>query len=559
VAIISQSGSAAIALTQDPHRTGLAYVVTAGNEAVLNATDYLEFVIADPRVRIVLMFIETIRSPQRFAACAHRAAALGKRILAIKVGRSTSGQALVRSHTNSIAGDDETYDAFLHQCGVIRVGDFDELLELAALFAVYPDPPPTPGAAAVMTSGGEAALVADLAASARLQLPELPIAGRRRLQKALRTFSLPRNPLDAWGNGWNAERFREGMSQIATRTRISTIIAVMDAPGSGAGDAHITREVVRIFAQLREHTGRHFVIVNTTAASGTDPELADLASELAIPCLSGLTVGLAMIARWAAHRPSGVQPGVRNRIRRPRGLQALRDRLEGGQLAPDVGAELLRTAGVPMTPVVVAHSSREAARAADRLGYPVVMKGHGDGIVHKHALGLVAVGLHDAAAVRSAFSRLTARLGSVGAQRPAITVEALEHGVELFIGVRNDPDFGPVTVVGLGGTDVEAGRRVAIHVGELDRRAARAFLLESPAGALLRPSNRATRYDIGAAVRALTKLSSLTGALQDIVDSIEINPLMVREPGRGVAGADLVVVPRPVEPEESGGSGSSDS
>jgi acyl-CoA synthetase (NDP forming) len=550
VAIISQSGSAAIALTQDPHRTGLAYVLTAGNEAVLDATDYLEFVIADARVRIVLMFIESIRSPQRFAACAHRAAALGKRILAIKVGRSASAQALVRSHTNSIAGDDETYDAFLHQCGVIRVRDFDELLELAGLFAVYPDPPPTPGAVAVMTSGGEAALVADLAASARLQLPELPTASRRRLQLALGTFSLPLNPLDAWGSGWNAERFRDAMSELATGTRIRTIIAVMDAPGSGGGDAHITREVARIFAELRELTGRHFVIVNTTAASGTDPELTDLASELAIPCLSGLTVGLAVIARWAAHRTRGIEPPVRGSSRRPRGFQALADRLGRGELAPEVGAELLRAAGVPMTPVLAVRSGREATRTADRLGYPVVLKGQGDGILHKHALGLVAVGLHDAAAVRSAFSRLEARLASVGAHRPTITMQALEHGAELFIGVRNDRHFGPVTVVGLGGTDVESSRRVAIHVGHLDRRAARGFLLESPAGALLEPSGGAARYDVGAAVGALTQLSSLTGALQETVDSIEINPLMVREQGQGVAGVDLVVVRRTVEPEE---------
>ena len=182
VAVISQSGSAAIALVDDPKRLGLAYVITAGNEAVIELTDYLEFILSDDRVRIVLLFIESIRSAARFAAIARRATARGTRIIAIKVGRSATAQALVRGHTNAIAGDDETYDAFLAQCGVIRVGDFDEMLELATLFAAYPDPPASVGAVALSMSGGESALVADLAAAAGLPLRSLPRAARVKLR-----------------------------------------------------------------------------------------------------------------------------------------------------------------------------------------------------------------------------------------------------------------------------------------------------------------------------------------------------------------------------------------
>ncbi len=121
IAIISQSGSAAIALTVDPKRLGLSYVITAGNEAVIDVARYLEVVVSDPRVRVVMLFLESIRSPDRFAAAARIAADRGIRIVAIKVGRSDSGQDLVRSHTASIAGSDESYGAFLEQCGVLRV------------------------------------------------------------------------------------------------------------------------------------------------------------------------------------------------------------------------------------------------------------------------------------------------------------------------------------------------------------------------------------------------------------------------------------------------------
>ena len=199
-----------------------------------------------------------------------------------------------------------------------------------------------------------------------------------------------------------------------------------------------------------------------------------------------------------------------------------------------------------MSPVLAVRSAREATRSAADLGYPVVMKGHGDGILHKNELGLVAVGLRDATTVRAAFDRLQALLESSGAERPAITMQPLEQGAELFMGVRNDAHFGPVTIVGLGGTDVESARRVAIRVGALDRRAARAFLLGSPAGPVLRER----RSDVGAVVAALCRLCALTGALEDVVDSIEVNPLVVRGQGRGVAGVDLLVVPRNTEHKE---------
>jgi acyl-CoA synthetase (NDP forming) len=310
---------------------------------------------------------------------------------------------------------------------------------------------------------------------------------------------------------------------------------------------------VRLFADLRAVTGRHFVILNTTAASGTDPEVAALAAELGIPCVSGLRGGLATIARWAVGRPAPDQRATsspKNHNLRHVDLAKLRDALLDEALAPDAGADLMSAAGVPMAPVLIVRNPREATRAAANLGYPVVMKGHGDGILHKSELGLVAVGVPDAAAVRAAFGRLEQLLAGARAARPAIAMQPLERGVELFMGVRNDAHFGPVTVVGLGGTDVESARRVAIRVGELDRRATRAFLLESPAGAALRGEARRQRYDVGAAVAALARLCSLTCALKDVVESIEVNPLVVRERGQGVAGVDLVVVPRTTEHKE---------
>ena len=177
------------------------------------------------------------------------------------------------------------------------------------------------------------------------------------------------------------------------------------------------------------------------------------------------------------------------------------------------------------------------------------MKGHGDGILHKNELGLVAVGLRDAAAVRAAFDRLQALLESSAAERPAITMQPFEQGEELFMGVRNDAHFGPVTVVGVGGIDVESARRVAIRVGELDRRTARALVLGSPAGGAA--SAEEPSVDVGAAVAALMPpvlahqcAQGRRGRASRSTRSWSASK------GRGVAGVDLVVVPRTAEHKE---------
>jgi hypothetical protein len=173
-----------------------------------------------------------------------------------------------------------------------------------------------------------------------------------------------------------------------------------------------------------------------------------------------------------------------------------------------------------------------------------VLKGHGDGILHKRDLGFVELGVQSAPAVRRSFARLERHLAEVGATGAAITVEPLEHGAELFVGVRNDPHFGPVTVLGLGGTEVESVRAVALRVGDVDGQAARAMLRQTPARVLLRRSRDGRSYDVHAAVDAVAALCSLTTELADLVQSIEVNPLIVHDDGRGVAGVDLVVVTR---------------
>ena len=172
VALITQSGSAGIAISQDPRRLGLAYMVSTGNEANVNAADYLDYFAGNERVDVILVYLETLREPDKFARAAEKAIAAGKRIAAVKVGRSESAQRMVAAHTGGIAGEDAVYDSYFRRHGILRAEDLDGLVETGLLLATMSQAPPRGGVAVITVSGGEAALAADLLAEKGVLLPD---------------------------------------------------------------------------------------------------------------------------------------------------------------------------------------------------------------------------------------------------------------------------------------------------------------------------------------------------------------------------------------------------
>ena len=204
-ALITQSGTAAMVLAGDPRGLGLAYVITCGDEAVLTAADYLDHVVRDDRVQLVVL--SSRRSATRLrSAAATLAADQGKKILALKVGRSDVGVRAVAAHTGALAGDDDVDNAFFRRHGIVRVADLDEMVQTAALFEAYAEPPRNRTAVPITMSGGVGALVADVAADAGVVLPPLSTRTRDCIRAADPALN-PQNPLDAWGLGYDEERF----------------------------------------------------------------------------------------------------------------------------------------------------------------------------------------------------------------------------------------------------------------------------------------------------------------------------------------------------------------
>ena len=243
VAVVSQSGSVALSLGEDPARLGLSYIITAGNEAVTDVGDYVSALADDPRVKLILLFLETIRDPAGLAASVKKARDAGQTILAMKVGRSERARAAVSAHSGALSGEDRVVDAYFRQLGIVRARDLDDLVQIARLKL---EPPPRSGAqpAYITLSGGQGAALADAAADAGLPVQNFPLGVVERL-RPLFQGGVAQNPCDAWELGWDPEWFAKLLDQLIAAPEIDPIVLMLDVPFSGHADGPMAVDMAR--------------------------------------------------------------------------------------------------------------------------------------------------------------------------------------------------------------------------------------------------------------------------------------------------------------------------
>lgn len=535
IAAITQSGSLSLILTEHERRLGFAYVITAGNEAVCTAADYLNFAIRDERVRVVVLFLEAIRNPQLFAEAALEAARLGKRIVVLKVGRTARGSAAVAGHTGAVTGDDDLYNAFFRRYGIIRANDIDELVETAILVSSHPSPPKNRKVIAITCSGGEAGLIADIGTQAGVQFSEFGKTTLEGLRPSLPVFASPRNPFDVWGLGWNIDRFKGMLGALAADPDAGVLACSIDAPFAGGVDVAGSREMANACAEILPRTDKKIVFFNN-ASGRLNPDVEQILGNAGIPYLSGMRAALASIALWT-------------RLELPAG--SARDQIVPCKHLPDprslsdpAKTSLLEKAGIGMAPCIGVASATEAVAAARRLGYPVVLKGTAPDLPHKTEHGLVRLNLAEDAAVTRAYDELAPILAAhskAGALATIVVQPMLPQGTQLLLGLRNDSAFGSAVVVGLGGTYVEISREVSLRIGPVDEAEALDMLRETRAGALLAGTRGQGPFDIEAAAAAIAALSRFGVEAREAFVTIEINPLIVLSRGKGAFGVDVVI------------------
>ena len=556
VAVVFQSGllSYSVVAPLIDRNIGFRYVVTSGNEADLDATDFMHFFIEDDETRVIGAFIEQFRDAGKLLEVATLAAERHKPIVVLKIGRSEGGKRAALAHTGSLVGADEAADAVMRQHGIIRVDSIDELNETLAIFHAN-RLPRGDGLGAVFMSGGAAGLTADIAQDLGLRHPELAPETATKLAEIIPIYGAIGNPLDMTGQIW---AMPGGMERVFRTLAEDPNLDVIVYGRAFPSQIDIAPESAEFPSDLPERYPDKLFLIMALAAgrhrtqSYAEDVMAQPADAIGgIPFLQGAENSLRAIRslmRYATFQ--------RERLRTPDPIPSpcarqARDLIRGTGGRPLVEREakrLLALYDIPVTRERLVTSADDAVDAARSIGYPVVLKIESPDIAHKTEAGGVLLGVADAAAARAGFTRVmdNARASAPGARLDGVLVQQQAgSGYELILGMTQDPDFGPVVAVGLGGVFVETLRDVALGVPPLTDRDARDMLERLRAYRVLEGSGArgGAPADIDALAGIITRFGQLCVDLRDDVAEIDINPLLALERGHGALVLDALVVP----------------
>ena len=564
VAGIAQSGSVSDAFVHSGDRVGFSRIVSCGSEAVLDVCDYLAYCLDDPETSSVILFVEGFKRPERFLALADRALELGKPIMAVKVGRSDQAQAAAVAHSGSLAGETRVTDAALDAAGVIRCRDLDELLETAELVEGGRRTGRRVGrgrSGVVTVSTGEASLIADLVPQTGLDLPPVTDGARSAILGALPTMGYVGNPLDPWGAADPATAYGAAFEALAASDAYDVLVIVHDFPYRSLPSEVATANEVTS-ALLAATADRPAILpVYVSLTSGEPPPATKALLDTAgggAPLLRGAVPAfraIAQVARWEERheqreaggpwRPDWPTLAVDRTSfgadRRPAGGPSGRHPLA---LSERDSLALVGAAGIAVTEAVHVTDAGAAVDAARAIHRPVALKLDAPGLTHKSDIGGVSLGLRGDDAVYGAALLLLETARRRGLAVRGLLVEPMAPpGVELILGLRRDPQFGPVVLVGLGGVLTEVLDDVAIRLAPLDAVAAEAMLDDLRGARVLDGVRGRPAVDRTALAAMLVALGRLGTERPDILE-VDLNPV-IASPSGAVAVDALVVLEGP--------------
>lgn len=537
IGLVSQSGAlmATIFDRAISRGIGFSHCFSIGNQADMDLCDFVDYLIEDDRTKVICSYIEGIKNPDRFMETARRAHAAGKPWLAVKAGRTSYGAAAAFSHTASVAGSYEAFSAACRECGVLTMDDTDAMILLAAGLGKFPQARPNT-VGIVTTSGGGGAITAD-----RLTDLGIPLARFKPETTASLKSLYPDNVAGA--NPIDMGAAKEGGSMLVGSDTLGAVIG--DPSTDIILSAITTAPDVRLLcekfiegtrsAETRGHAKPHIVVLQPGHAADAAREL--LRREGAV-YTDSLDDAIRAIEGW--RRMAGLQ--VRPVPARALGVP---DRAEGtahaGPLDEAGTKALLASYGVPVNRGEIAEGPDAALAIARRLTSPFAVKVVSKDIVHKSDVGGVALDLDSAEAVSAAVTQMAKAVASKlpDAVIDGFLVQEMRSGkIELLIGGRNDPQFGPIVVVGAGGVLVELLKDVAVARAPVSLGEARAMIESLQVAKLMNGYRGAPALDIDAAADVLMRVSWLLADLGPRFHELDINPLLVGEAGKGCIAVD---------------------
>jgi acetate---CoA ligase (ADP-forming) len=541
IGLVSQSGALGMALAQAVTRgVSFSHVLTSGNSCDIDMADCVAYLVDDPACTVIACLFEGMDEPERLLAAAELAWQADKPLVVYKMATGEEGAAAALSHTGSLAGSYAAYRAAFRRAGVVLVEDYESLIPTASFFAKAPTPTAA-GVAVVAASGGAAIMAADRADQYGVPLPQPNPAVQAILEARIPEFGSARNPCDVTAQVINDPN-----------SLIECIEALLGAPEYGAlavPAVYSSDASTRFIPIYDELSGRYGKIICSAWQSewrdGPGAREREQARNIALfPTMSGCFAALAA-ANWRAT----LQVEDRQAPHRlaPSAAKEAAARLIAAASSPALGEHDAKAAlaayGIPCVEERLATDREGAIKAADALGFPVVLKALSPDLPHKSEAGVIHLNLRNPAEVGAAYDAILER---IAAQSPAPRLEGvlvqrmMPRGVEVIVGGRVDPQFGPLIVVGLGGVLVEVLNDTALAPAPIGPREADALLRELRAFRLLQGYRGLPGVDLGCLCEIVARASEFIADQRQLVSEFDLNPLICA--GSSITAVDALIV-----------------
>ena len=501
---------------------GFSYAITTGNEIDLDLADFLNFYVGDPNTKVITCLIEGVRRPQALMEVARKAHTAGKPILMVKLGRTEEAREQAKSHTGALAGDDAVFDAMCRRFGIIRCENLADMVEIAMVFEQGRLPKGN-RMGLVTTSGAVKGLALDAAGGVDQGWGTLTNQTADRLRELISSVSEIDNPLDCGPAAVADGELYASISQAVLQDKNVDMVAFLARTPS----SEIEPDRPEPFAALVDQTDKP-VFAFSHLARPTTEYGQEFQSRARLPFIHGIPQAVQAMSALAGYGES-----QRRGIIEIGEVQGFQTDTESGNLK-----QRMKEVGAPVPAEKLVTSFADAATAANHIGYPVAVKLVSADASHKTEVGGVKINLADSNAVVEAVTDIQSRLGSI-IKIDGFLVQEMVEGLEIIVGIREDPQYGPFIVVGLGGVFVEALKDTSLRLLPASPDDIKEMTLELRSAPLFDAFRGQPARDVDALAKAVSGLGNLFLELRPWLSDLEINPMIVGAEGQGVRAVDV--------------------
>lgn len=536
VGLISQSGQVGLNAVDMEHMD-YSYIISAGNSFVVSMEEYFDFLVDDPGTAVVSLYLEGVKRPKEFVKVLEKAAKKKKPVVILKTGRSEKGSQIASSHTGSLSGADKVFDAMFKKYGVIRVWDMEELLSTSQMFSILDKLPAGPNLCAMCLSGGETAISADFGDEVGLHYPAFAPETLEKVRGLLPSYSTPNNPLDTTATlAHDPVGYSTLIKTVMSDPQINMVVCGFTPHPTL--DSDVTLHIAQGLVKAKEGPDAKPVLMMPFMECSRAPEIRNMLRDAGIPILPTSTYGFRLVKHLAdfvsyqyAEKETACGPADESLTEKPLKY-----------LSEFEGKKKLAEWGIPSADSRLVNTPEEVQAAVAELGFPLVAKICSADILHKTDIGGVKLGIRDVESAQKAFGEI---LENAAKHCPDAKIEGVllqkmvEKGLEIIIGVKNDPQLGPAVMCGLGGVFVELFKDVSLCPAPVSRKEAMDMVLSLKSAKLITGYRGSAPLDLEALVDVIVKAGEMAKAQKNTLTEMDINPLFVYE--KGVCAVDAVL------------------